>query len=40
MVKKNNNKDYCRAYRDKKGDFCKAIDAARKKKLKEKEENI
>ena len=40
MVKKQKSKDYCRAYRHKKGDLCKAIDAARKKRLKEKEENI
>ena len=39
MVKKQKNKDYCRAYRQKKGDLCKTIDAARKK-LKEKEENL
>ena len=40
MVNKKTNKGYCGAYRQKKGYLYKAKEAARKKKLKEEEENI
>ena len=40
MVNKKANKNYCRAYRQRKGDLYKANDASRKKKLKRKEGNI
>ena len=37
MINKKTNKDYCRAYRQKKGDMYKANNAIRNTKMKEKD---